>query len=149
MLPFPAPGAIAADESAAPAETQAVTIGRKILVADDNQDAANTLAMLLRHAGHEVCTAHNGQAALALASTFRPDVALLDIGMPDTSGYEVARALRRSSWGKRVSLVALTGWGQDEDKRRARDAGFDHHLTKPVNPQRLGALLRSTASDRS
>jgi DNA-binding response OmpR family regulator len=104
-------------------------------------DAANTLAMLLRLVGHEVCTAHGGQAALALASTFRPEIALLDIGMPDLNGYEVARQLRQTAWGRAVRLIALTGWGQEEDKRRARAAGFDHHLTKPVDPQRLKAVI--------
>jgi CheY-like chemotaxis protein len=117
------------------------SVGRKILVADDNQDAANTLAMLLRLAGHEVRTAHGGEAALTIARTFEPDIALLDIGMPDLNGYEVAKRLRRTDRGKDLKLIALTGWGQDEDKRRAREAGFDHHLTKPVDPQRLDALL--------
>ena len=97
--------------------------------------------MLLRLAGHDVRTAHGGQAALTLASTFQPEFALLDIGMPDLDGYEVARQLRLTDSGKNVRLIALTGWGQDEDKRRAREAGFDHHLTKPVDPQRLDALL--------
>ena len=114
---------------------------RKILVADDNQDAANTLALLLRLAGHEVRTAHGGQAALTLAREFHPEFALLDIGMPDLDGYEVARRLRLTDAGKNLRLIALTGWGQDEDKRRAREAGFDHHLTKPVDPRRLDALL--------
>ena len=117
------------------------SVGCRILVADDNQDAARMLAMLLRLSGHEVRTAYGGEAALALASTFKPDIALLDIGMPDLDGYEVARALRRSPWGRGVRLVAVTGWGQEEDKRRARAAGFDHHLTKPVDPQQLAALL--------
>jgi DNA-binding response OmpR family regulator len=97
--------------------------------------------MLLRLAGHEVRTAHGGEAALTLASTFAPEIALLDIGMPDLNGYEVAKRLRRTDCGADLRLIALTGWGQDEDKRRARDAGFDHHLTKPVDPQQLDALL--------
>jgi PAS domain S-box-containing protein len=122
-------------------ERKTTVVGRKILVADDNQDAAHTLAMLLRLAGHEVRTAHGGEAALTLASTFAPEIALLDIGMPDLNGYEVAKRLRRTDCGADLRLIALTGWGQDEDKRRARDAGFDHHLTKPVDPQQLDALL--------
>jgi PAS domain S-box-containing protein len=116
-------------------------VSRKILVADDNQDAANTLALLLRLAGHDVRTAHGGHAALTLAGEFHPEFALLDIGMPDLNGYEVAKQLRLTDDGKNLRLIALTGWGQDEDKRRARDAGFDHHLTKPVDPRRLDALL--------
>jgi PAS domain S-box-containing protein len=117
------------------------TTCRKILVADDNQDAANTLALLLRLAGHDVRTAYGGHTALTLAREFQPEFALLDIGMPDLDGYEVARQLRLTDGGKNVRLIALTGWGQDEDKRRAREAGFDQHLTKPVDPQRLDALF--------
>jgi CheY-like chemotaxis protein len=128
-------------EPATPPNAATTTVGRKILVADDNQDAANTLAMLLRLAGHEVRTAHGGEAALSIARTFEPEIALLDIGMPDLNGYEVARRLRSTDRGKDLELIALTGWGQDEDKRRAQEAGFDHHLTKPVDPQRLDALL--------
>ncbi len=125
----------------APVEAVGTTICRRILVADDNQDAANTLAMLLRLAGHEVRTAHGGQAALTLAKEFQPEFALLDIGMPDLDGYEVAKQLRLTDGGKNVRLIALTGWGQEDDKRRAREAGFDDHLTKPVDPHRLDALL--------
>ncbi|RPI59484.1 MAG: response regulator, partial [Lysobacterales bacterium] len=140
-LPCRTPDTTQPAEGAAPDEGSSTTICRKILVADDNQDAANTLALLLRLAGHDVRTAHGGQAALTLADEFEPEFALLDIGMPDLDGYEVARRLRLTDRGKDLRLVALTGWGQDEDKRRARDAGFDHHLTKPVDPHRLDALL--------
>ena len=128
-------------------EANRTTQSRKILIADDNQDAGNSLAMLLRLAGHDVCTAYGGEAALELASTFRPEIAFLDIGMPDLNGYEVARQFRRTTWGKRARLVALTGWGQEEDKRRAREAGFDHHLTKPVARQRLDELLSLVGRD--
>ncbi|HXS26511.1 MAG TPA: PAS domain-containing protein [Steroidobacteraceae bacterium] len=122
-------------------ETPRSPSGTKILVADDNQDAADSLAMLLRLAGHEVRVATNGRAALALANAFRPSAALLDIGMPKLNGYEVARALRSEPWGKNMRLIALTGWGQEEDKRQARAAGFDHHLTKPVGYEHLQELL--------
>jgi PAS domain S-box-containing protein len=135
------------EEPPAAVQGDGMVFARKILIADDNQDAANALAMLLRLAGHEVCTAYGGQAALALASTFLPEIALLDIGMPDLDGYEVARQLRETEWGGAVRLIALTGWGQEEDKRRAHAAGFDHHLTKPVDPHRLDALLARTAAD--
>jgi signal transduction histidine kinase/ActR/RegA family two-component response regulator len=114
---------------------------RRILVADDNRDAAESLAMLLEMAGHEVRVAHHGQAALSLAQVFRPDTALLDIGMPDMSGYEVARSLRREAWAENVQLIALTGWGQESDRRRALEAGFDHHLIKPVDPDQLAGLI--------
>ena len=133
-------------ESDADDLTSGARVSRKILVADDNQDAANTLALMLRLAGHDVRTAHGGQAALTLADEFHPEFALLDIGMPDLNGYDVARELRRSEYGKDLRLIALTGWGQDEDKRRARDAGFDHHLTKPINPHRLEELLSRAGS---
>jgi CheY-like chemotaxis protein len=108
---------------------------------DDNQDAADSLALLLEALGHTVRTAHGGHSAVALAQDFQPDVALLDIGMPDMSGYEVAQQLRETQWGTNIRLIALTGWGQDEDKRRALAAGFDRHLTKPVELQELEKLL--------
>jgi PAS domain S-box-containing protein len=114
---------------------------RRILVADDNRDAADSLAMVLRLGGHEVHAVHDGQEAVEAAAWFRPDLALLDIGMPKLNGYEVARRIRAQPWGRGVLLVALTGWGQEEDKRRAREAGFDQHLTKPAAPADLERLL--------
>jgi CheY-like chemotaxis protein len=114
---------------------------RRILIADDNPDAADSLAMLLELEGHEVRVAHLGRTALSVAQEFRPDAALLDIGMPDLTGYEVARELRREPWGASVQLIALTGWGQDGDRRQALEAGFDHHLTKPVDLERLAELI--------
>ncbi len=116
---------------------------RKILIADDNRDAADSLAILLEMAGHEVRVAHLGKTALALAQTFRPDTALLDIGMPDLSGYEVAESLRKEPWASDIRLIALTGWGQDSDRRRALEAGFHHHLIKPVDPDKLAELVGS------
>jgi len=115
--------------------------GRRVLIADDNKDAADSLAMLLEIDGHEVRVAHGGHAALALAQAFRPEVALLDIGMPELNGHEVAAALRKEPWGKAIKLVALTGWGQDSDRQQALEAGFDHHLTKPIDPDQLEALI--------
>ena len=112
----------------------------RILVADDNRDAADSLQRILALYGHEVRVAYDGESALYVGNEFRPRVAILDIAMPGTDGYDVARALRRRQ-GSDVTLVALTGWGQDTDRRRASDAGFDHHLTKPVDPQTLNALL--------
>jgi len=117
----------------------------KILVIDDNEDAAEMCATFLELAGQDVRRAYNGRSALALAEAFRPRVALLDIGLPDISGYEVARALRRAPWATNLLLVAVTGWGQDQDKQRALDAGFDHHLTKPIEPDELERLLQSIA----
>jgi PAS domain S-box-containing protein len=115
--------------------------GRRILVADDNRDTADTLAMMLRLAGHEVHAVHDGQQAVEAAAWFRPDVALLDIGMPKLNGFDAARSIREQPWGKDMVLVAITGWGQEEDKRRATEAGFDHHLTKPVDPAALDTSL--------
>jgi CheY-like chemotaxis protein len=115
--------------------------GRRILVVDDNRDAAESLGMLLGMVGHEVRVAHDGLEACAAAEEFRPDVVLLDLGLPKLSGYEVARRLREAEGGSDVLLVALTGWGQEEDRRRTREAGFDHHLTKPVELEQLRRLL--------
>jgi len=140
-LPCHASGTTRPTEPLAAPEPRNTVVTHRILIADDNVDAADTLAMLLRLAGHEVCTAHSGQAALTLAHSFQPEVALLDIGMPDVDGYEVAKRIRETAWGQRVRLVALTGWGQEDDKRRALAAGFDHHLTKPVDPRDLDELL--------
>jgi PAS domain S-box-containing protein len=106
----------------------------RILVVDDNRDAVASLAMLLRTMGNNVRTAHDGEEAVRAAAEFRPHVALLDIGMPKMNGYDAARAIRQQPWGHNVVLVAVTGWGQDEDKRRSKEAGFDHHLVKPVDP---------------
>ncbi len=119
---------------------------RRILVVDDNQDAAETLAQLLRLSGEEVRTTDNGEDALAIGPEFRPHVAILDLGMPDIDGYELAQRIRRQRWGSGVLLVALSGWGQDEDKARSREAGFDHHLTKPVAPDALEEVLEHYAA---
>ena len=116
---------------------------RRILIADDNRDSAETLAALLRMEGHEVTSVHDGPVALSVFSQLKPDVALLDIGMPGLTGYEVARRMRQSGPKVSLTLIAITGWGQDIDKERAFAAGFDHHLTKPVDPQRLVELLKS------
>jgi CheY-like chemotaxis protein len=103
-------------------------------VVDDNRDVAVSLAMLLCLEGHEVETAHDGEAALARAEAVRPEMILLDIGLPQVNGYEVARKVRSEDWGRKITLVALTGWGNKEDRERSQDAGFDHHLVKPVDP---------------
>jgi CheY-like chemotaxis protein len=139
------PVAARAQASAAPIvdNLRSPTAGRRILVADDNRDAAESLAMLLELAGHEVRVANHGRAALAVAQVFRPDTALLDIGMPDMNGYEVAQALRGASWAAGLRLIALTGWGQESDRQRALEAGFDHHVVKPVDPDHLAGLIEN------
>jgi PAS domain S-box-containing protein len=113
----------------------------RILVVDDNRDAADSLATMLRMTGHQTETAYDGQEAIQAAATFRPQVVLLDIGLPSMNGYEAARHIREQPWGKGMALIALTGWGQEEDKRRALEAGFDYHLTKPVEAAALERLV--------
>ena len=115
--------------------------GRRVLVADDNEDAAAALAMVLGLMGYEVHTARDGQEAVEAAEAFRPEVILLDIGMPRLDGYEACRRIRGTTWGRGTQVVALTGWGQEEDRRRSREAGFDRHLVKPVEPAVLLELL--------
>lgn len=119
----------------------AMAEARTVLLADDNFDAVSILAELLRLDGHNVHTASDGVQALALAERLRPDVLVLDIGMPGLNGYQVARQVRTQPWGRRLLLVAATGWGQDNDRQAALDAGFDRHLTKPFDPLTLSALI--------
>lgn len=120
----------------------------KILVVDDSRDAADICATLLELSGHRVKTAYSGRRALEVAEEFHPQLFLLDIGLPDIDGYQLARSIRAMPWGQSAHLVAITGWGQDEDRRRAAEVGFDHHLTKPVAAEALDRLLRSLVRDR-
>ena len=114
----------------------------RILVADDLRDSADSLAKLLQLMGHSVEVAYDGEEALRVAESFRPEVALLDIGMPGLNGFEVCRRMRAQPWGSRMTLIAQTGWGQEEDRRRTREAGFDHHVVKPIDPGALGELFK-------
>jgi signal transduction histidine kinase/CheY-like chemotaxis protein len=117
-------------------------LGRhRILVADDNSDSATSLSILLNDVGYEVRTAEDGVQALETAANFRPDIALLDIGMPKLNGYDVARQLRQQPWGRELLLIAVTGWGGADHRQQTAQAGFDHHLTKPVDPAALTQLL--------
>jgi CheY-like chemotaxis protein len=115
----------------------------RILVVDDNRDSAASLAKLLELMGNQTRTANDGLEALELVRVFEPDVVLLDIGMPKLNGYDTARRIRQQPWGRGLVLVALTGWGQEEDRRRSQEAGFDNHLTKPVSQAQLDKLLAS------
>jgi CheY-like chemotaxis protein len=108
---------------------------------DDNVDAAESLAMLLRLEGHDVRVAHDGPAALAAVEADLPDIVFLDIGMPVMNGYDVALLLRQRPGLEHLLLVAMTGWGQEEDRRRSQEAGFNHHLVKPADPEALNQLL--------
>jgi PAS domain S-box-containing protein len=128
-------------ETSAPARAGAKPL--RVLVADDNRDSAETCAALLEAAGHEVSVAHTGREAFDLACRLEPDALLLDIGMPELNGYQLAQRIRGTDWGRQVMLIAITGWGQEQDKRRAWAAGFDQHLTKPIDPNGLEALLQS------
>ncbi len=118
----------------------------RILVVDDNKDAADTCSTLLELSGHAVQSAYTGERAYELANAFRPHVILLDIGLPDANGYEVARKIRAESWGCDIVLVAVTGWGHEDDRRRAFDSGFDHHLTKPLAANVLESLVNSVGA---
>jgi CheY-like chemotaxis protein len=121
----------------------------RILVVDDNHDAADSLSMLLDMYGAETRVANDGPAALAALGEFQPDVMVLDIGMPGMDGYELARRARAQPGGLGLTLIALSGWGQDEDRRRSKEAGIDHHLVKPVNLDALSSLLSGVAKKRS
>jgi CheY-like chemotaxis protein len=114
---------------------------RRVLVADDNRDASETLALLLRLDGHEVHVAHDGLMAIELFERLQPEVAILDIGMPGLSGHEVAQRIRAQYTDHPVTLIALTGWGQKADKNLAAESGFDFHFTKPIEPDRLSELI--------
>src|SRR5262245_35904220 len=129
--------------SAPEAGTAAPVSPLRILVVDDNRDAPAAMAMVLRIGGNDVRTVHDGREAVDEAREFRPDVAILDIGLPGVDGYEAARAIRREPWGAGVVLIAVTGWGQDTDRERSKLSGFDHHLVKPVEPAALVSILSS------
>ena len=136
--------AIGADTSLPPAavdETPRRLVSRRVLVVDDNQDSAESLALLLRLSGHLVQTAHDGEAALEAADRFQPDAILLDLGMPRLNGYEVCERIRLRPWGQGVLLIAQTGWGQAQDRARTLAAGFDAHLTKPIDPAVVQEML--------
>ena len=123
------------DEPAAPKSSL------RILIVDDNRDGADSLVMLLRLMGNDTRTAYDGQQGVDVAGEFRPDVILLDIGLPKLNGYEACRRIREQPWGKSVVLIAVTGWGQEDDRRRSHEVGFDYHMVKPVAPQDLVKLL--------
>ena len=137
-LPDEAPAALPAASEPLPR--------RRVLVADDNVDFAGSLANILESLGQEVSVVHDGVAALDAAGRLRPDYVFLDIGMPGANGYEVAQRLRRQDGTRDAVIVAITGWGQEKDRERARDAGFDQHLVKPVDVEKLVTLLRSGAA---
>jgi PAS domain S-box-containing protein len=139
--------AVAAQPSPATVDLAAAPppAGCRVLVADDLRDSADSLALLIGAMGHEVRVAYDGEQALQEAEAFRPDVALLDLGMPKLNGFDLCRRIRDAPWGRPMRLVAQSGWGQEEDRRRTAAAGFDHHIVKPIDPAALGELLRTLA----
>ena len=128
-----------------PSEAEPSAVRTRVLVVDDNQDSADTLAILLRRAGHDVRACYGGQEALQFASTFHPDVILLDIGLPEIDGYEVARRFRQDPQFAAVRLIAITGYGQEADRQKSFEAGFNEHLVKPIDPQRIYEVLSAPA----
>jgi PAS domain S-box-containing protein len=126
---------------AVPVDPQTAAVAYRILVVDDNRDATESLTTLLQLTGHDTRSAPNGRLALEIAEGFRPEVILLDLGLPELNGYEVARRVRARPWGSNVALIALTGWGQEDDRRKSAEAGFDAHLVKPVNHGQLMEML--------
>jgi PAS domain S-box-containing protein len=133
-----------ANASAAPEPNSGPS--RRVLVVDDNVDAAETIAMILRLSGHQVLCAYDGRAALARVNEYKPDIILLDIGLPEVDGYEVARRIRSTASLRDVRIVAISGYGQDEDRRRSHDAGIDHHLTKPVDLDALRSFVETRSA---
>lgn len=117
---------------------------RRVLVADDNEDAAEMLAVLFEQLGCEVRVVNDGDAAVREAEAFLPDLAVLDIGMPGVDGYEACRRIRSTAAGDRITIVALTGWGMDDDRRRSEEVGFDHHFVKPVDTDELAKVLETS-----
>jgi len=138
-VPSPEP-----EESTAPAFRSG-----RILIVDDNRDAADSMALSVQLAGHTVSTAYDGQEGLQLAFAFAPDLVLLDLGMPGLNGFEIAQRIRREAWGQRLTLIALTGWGQEQDRRRTKEAGFNAHLTKPVSPSELLTVLATAMQTKT
>jgi len=122
---------------------RAAATPKRILVVDDNQDSAKSLATLLQLLGHEVTIAHNGLGAVELAEAFRPDAIVLDIALPDLDGSVVARRIRAESWGQQTLLIAATGWGNADAQQQSIEAGFDHYLVKPVDLMELSTLLEA------
>jgi CheY-like chemotaxis protein len=126
----PVSGSRSANEAG---EKASPVVRRRILIVDDNRLSSESTAMLLRLIGHDTTTAHDGGEGLERAEAFRPEIVLLDIGLPGLNGYAVARRLREQPWGRNIFLIAVTGYGQEEDQRRSVEAGFDHHMVKPIN----------------
>src|SRR5690606_39265940 len=147
-LPSAEPAKSPAPPTRQPGEPARERASLKILIADDNRDAADSLAAVVTAQGHRVQVAYDGRSAVQVAGRWRPDVLLLDIGMPGTSGYEACGRIREQPWSRDATMIAVTGWGQEQDRQRSMRAGFDHHLVKPVDFARLCDLLDRVAIGR-
>ena len=147
-LPLPIPAAGGAPAASPPAGAM-VRLSRRVLVVDDNRDSADTLSTLLQVLGCDVAVAYDGQEALRIGRDFTPEAVLLDLGMPGLDGFETCECMRREPWGKDICIVAVTGWGQDEDRRRTKESGFNAHLVKPADPGKLTELLASISVQQS
>jgi CheY-like chemotaxis protein len=151
LVRLPIAGPPLVRESAPPREEpeHEVTAKRRVLIVDDNRDSAASMAKLLRVMGHEVDTAHDGEQAVEMAGAMRPEVVLLDIGLPKMNGYAAANTIRQQPWGKKMILIAVTGWGQEEDKRKSKEAGFDQHMVKPIDVRSLMKFLSELETARN
>jgi signal transduction histidine kinase/ActR/RegA family two-component response regulator len=140
------PESVTLDEAPRPVPqaTPELRVPRRVLVVDDNTDNAELLKILLEQEGHETFMAHDGVEGLAAAERLRPDVVLMDLGLPRIDGFDACRRIREQTWGKQILVIAITGWGQDVDRRRSREAGFDHHLVKPVDARAISALMNGS-----
>jgi two-component system CheB/CheR fusion protein len=147
-LPLAPPALLSEPVAPKPVGEAALTKPRRVLVVDDNEDQVRSLVKLLKLFGHEVASAHDGPSAVETAAAFAPDLALVDIGLPQMNGYEVARRIRENPALQHVMLVAQTGWGQDEERRRSKEAGFDRHLVKPVDINTVQELLVALETEK-
>jgi CheY-like chemotaxis protein len=148
-LPIPSGAPSRQERSASSGTDRPVLTARRILVVDDNEDSAISLATLLSLTGNETHIAHNGLEAVEAAETFRPNIVLLDIGMPRLNGCDTARKMREQPWGRNIVLVATTGWGQEKDRDKSKEAGIDAHMVKPVNFDELITLLASLTEQKA
>jgi CheY-like chemotaxis protein len=144
IVRLPVATGVANELTPSPEKTRAPR--RRVLIVDDNRDAAESLAMVLKFLGHEAITAYDGEAGLVAAAEYRPDLVVMDLGMPNMDGYEACRRIRAKSWGRDPYLVALSGWGAADDLRRTHDAGFDRHLVKPVDVNMLAKMIADMSS---